>query len=146
MRAIAPVILLLAIVACAGRDVQLPEAPVLSAAEPCEMPAPPPAAPITNGADPTHCLPRNVRARGLNVEVQVSAGGRATEVADVIDLCLVVGRDGRVLPTHVLEASEKQCILADLQEWRFAGVETCRPVFAQVHLGARCATCGPTTR
>ena len=73
--------------------------------------------------------------KGLTVQVEVSSAGRAVAVEDLLDLCLTVGPDGKVLPQHMLSDDEKRCILKDLRAWRFAGVETCWPLAAYVHVG-----------
>jgi hypothetical protein len=137
MRANAAAVSLLLFAACNARDVQLPRVQGQTSPEPCQMPAPPPALVSTTGADPAHCLPQGVRARGLDVQVLVSAEGRAVAVEDAFDLCLVVGLDGKVIPKHTLGADEKQCVLGALRDWRFTTVTTCWPVSTHVRLGGR---------
>lgn len=138
VRAGAAIAVLLAFVGCTVGDVELPNARRWNSPEPCEMAMPPPAPVVRTAADPAHCLPQAVRNRGADVLVRVSPDGRAIAVNDLIDLCLTVGPSGKVFTKHELSDGEKQCILADLREWRFAGIETCWPVFAYVHLGGRC--------
>ena len=140
MKSIAAAATLLALCACSLGEEELPKVRVRSTPEPCGMPGPPPALVMTAAADPAHCLPQAVRARGLDVAVQVAADGRAIAVEDALDLCLTVGPDGKVVPKHQLSASEKLCILEDLHEWRFVAVESCWPVFAHVSLGGTCPT------
>ena len=137
MRTVATGALLLLLVACPLGEDELPKVHVRSTPEPCVMPGPPLALVTTIGADPSHCLPVPVRTRGLNVVVGVSREGRATAVEDLLDLCLDIGKE---YPKHRLSVREKECILEDLSDWRFAGVETCWPVFAHVSVGGTCET------
>jgi hypothetical protein len=134
--------LLLLLGGCVLSEEELPKVHLRTTPEPCSMPVPPPTLVLTVGTDASHCVPAQARQRGFDVLVHVSSDGRATAVEDSQDLCLVVGRDGRVIPRHELVPSEKECILKSLRDWRFAGPTTCWPAYAYVSLGPPCCQTG----
>jgi hypothetical protein len=134
--------LLLLLGGCVLSEEDLPKVHVRNTPVPCSMPVPPPTLVLTVGSDPSHCVPTRALERGFDVLVHVSPDGWATAVEDSQDLCLVVGRDGKVIPPHLLVPSEKECILESLRDWRFAGATTCWPAYAYVSLGPACCQTG----
>ncbi len=102
----------------------------------CWMPGPPPALVSTRGTDVAHYLPQPVHERGLSIRVTVSPSGRAVAVEDEWDLCLTIGPEGEIVPKHVLTHEEERCLLDAFRDWRFAGVESCWQVVANVRVGA----------
>jgi len=122
--------------ACFLREEELPKVHAQPTAEPCWMPAPPPALTIAVGADPAHCLPEPVRARGLDVLVRLSPDGRPTAVEDVLDLCLIIGPNGKEIPKHQLSVGEKQCIVESLHGLAPRSPHYLRPALRR-HLAGR---------
>ncbi len=66
------------------------------------------------------------------MSIVVAADGGAKAVEQTLDLCLTEHPDGTSESTPRLSEIEKRCILEALQDWHFAGVDTCRPVTATV--------------
>jgi hypothetical protein len=125
--------------ACTPQEDALPEPYGEWGGEPCIMPIAPSgtATALVRGKDPSHCLPPAVAERGLDVEVAVSAEGRAIVVSpsSTIYLCGPFGPDGMLVPRYELDDEAARCILKDLQDWRFAGVYGCGRQTAELTLG-----------
>jgi hypothetical protein len=132
--ALASGLLVVALMACGISEESLPEVRSQRAPELCLDPLPPPSFVVRRGSDPLRCLPEQERAKRVDVSIVVSADGGAEAVEQTLDLCLTEGPDGTIESTPRLSEIEKRCILGALQDWRFAGVDTCRPVTAHVAL------------
>jgi hypothetical protein len=136
IRVVATCILGLTLSACSASEEPFPEVRGRQAPEPCLKPLPPPSFVVRQGSDSAHCVSEAGRTSGVEVQVIVSSDGRAISIQQGLDLCLTVGPDGVIQERYELSGDEKRCILGALEDWRFAGVDTCWPVTTSITIGA----------